>query len=98
MQLKQKLNASQQAVAMYSSLAEEASLAQAEAEKCREESEAQEKLWREQQEAMQVENNSLKEDTQQLKRKVFTFNQIFTVCKNVVQIHHLQRLQKLTLP
>ncbi|KAJ6665119.1 hypothetical protein lerEdw1_005350, partial [Lerista edwardsae] len=75
-ELKQKLNVSQQTAIMYSKLAEESSLAQAEAEKRREETEAQEKLWREQQEAVRLENNSLKEDTEQLKRKLTEIQQL----------------------
>ncbi|KAJ7344467.1 hypothetical protein JRQ81_000417 [Phrynocephalus forsythii] len=76
--LKQKLSASQQAAAKYTRLAEEASLAQAEAEKGRAEAEAQEKLGREQHEVVQLENLSLKEETQQLKRKLTELQLLLT--------------------
>ncbi|KAH0620886.1 hypothetical protein JD844_021763 [Phrynosoma platyrhinos] len=75
-ELKHKLNASQQNVAKYSKLAEEASLAQAEAEKNRAEAEVQKKLCQEQQEAVQLENLSLKDETQQLKRKLTEMQQL----------------------
>nr|XP_020645606.1 inner centromere protein-like [Pogona vitticeps] len=77
-QLKQKLSTSQQAAAKYSRLAEEASLAQAEAEKGRAEAKAQEKLCREQHEAVQLENLSLKEETQLLKRKLTEMQLLLT--------------------
>uniref|UniRef100_A0ACB8G324 Uncharacterized protein n=1 Tax=Sphaerodactylus townsendi TaxID=933632 RepID=A0ACB8G324_9SAUR len=96
MQLKQKLNASQQTATTNSIFAEEASLAQAEIEKHRIAAEAQEKLCRQQLEAAQLENISLKKETELLKQQLIETQQLLAQMDRN-QFESTMKLERVTM-